>query len=336
MIDPQPSSGSFSAVVVGLGQIGMGYDRHLPEDTHVLSHVRALRRHPRFRLLAAVDPNPELRQQFSADTGLSAYDCMAALPEGLLADVVVVASPTVTHSSALDAVLARMRPRAVLCEKPLAPALAEGEAMIQACQREDVPLFVNFIRRADPAVRDVRARIGDGRIAGPLKAVVWYSKGMLHNGSHFADLMTYWLGSIRAGRIIASGRQVGDNDAEADFLLEHERGAALFCAAREECFSHYTVEIVATNGRLRYERGGEILWQEVEADAQIAGYRRLARGAQPIANDMDRYQLHVMTELARALQGESHGLCSGEEALISQAWLERLYLERDSTKECHG
>ena len=336
MTDPQSSTGPFSAVLVGLGQIGMGYDHHLPEDTHVLSHVRALRRHPMFRLLAAVDLNPDLRQKFSVDTDLPAYNRVADLPAQVRADVVVVASPTATHPDVLDDVLTRMRPRAILCEKPLASVLAESEAMVEACRQAGVPLFVNFIRRADPAVREVQARIEDGRIAGPLKAVVWYSKGMLHNGSHFVDLMTCWLGPIRDGRIIAPGQRVGDNDADADFLLEHERGAALFCAVREECFSHYTVEIVAASGRLRYERGGEILWQGVEADAQIPGYRRLARAAQPIANDMDRYQLYVMTELARALRGDGHSLCFGEEALISQGWLERLYLERDSTKECDG
>ncbi len=333
MADPLCSTKPLSAIVVGLGHIGMGYDRHLPEDTHVLSHVRALHRHSSFYLVAAVDPNPDIRQQFSADTGLPAYDCLEALPGALRADVVVLACPTVAHPSSLNAVLARMCPRAVLCEKPLALSIAEGDAMRKACERAGVELFVNFIRRADPAVREVRARIEDGRIAGPLKAVVWYSKGMLHNGSHFVDLMSHWLGPISAGQIIAPGRRVGDNDAEADFLLSHVRGTSLFCAAREECFSHYTVEIVAANGRLRYERGGEILWQGVEADAQVPGYHRLARAAQPIANDMDHYQLNVMTELARALDGESHGLCSGEEALVSQGWLDRLYRERDSTKE---
>lgn len=333
MADPQCSTKPFTAIVVGLGQIGMGYDRHLPEDTHVLSHVRALRRHSSFHLVAAVDPNPDLRQQFSADTGLPAYDRVEALPETLRAEVVVLACPTVAHPGSLDTVLARMRPRAVLSEKPLASSIAEGEAMRQACGRAGVDLFVNFIRRADPAVREVRTRIEDGRIAGPLKAVVWYSKGMLHNGSHFVDLMSYWLGPIYAGQIIASGRRVGDNDAEADFLLLHARGASLFCAAREECFSHYTAEIVAANGRLRYERGGEVLWQDVEADAQVPGYHRLARASQLIANDMDRYQLNVVAELARALRGEGHGLCSGEEALISQRWLDRLYRERNSTKE---
>lgn len=331
-----PASELISAVVVGLGQIGMGYDRHLSQDSHVLSHVRALRRHPQFHLRAAVDPNPDFRKQFSDDTALPAYDSVAALPNALQADVVVVASPTVTHPGVLDAVLGRMHPRAILCEKPLSQSLAASESMIKACQRASVPLFVNFIRRADPAVREVRARIRDGRIVGPLKAVVWYSKGMLHNGSHFVDLMTYWFGPIYAGQIIAPGRRLGDNDAEADFFLEHERGTVMFCAAREECFSHYTVEILAANGRLRYERGGEILWQGVEVDERIAGYHRLARATQPIANDMNRYQLHVMTELARALRGESHGLCSGEEALVSQGWLERLYLERDSTREQHG
>lgn len=336
MTEEHISLKTFSAIVVGLGRIGMGYDRHLPESSHVLSHVRALSLHPHFRLLAAVDPDPELRQQFTADIGLPAYDCVEALPEGLQAHIVVLASPTATHHSVLDAVLTRMHPRAILCEKPLAPSLAEGLSMQVACERAGIDLWVNFIRRADPAVRAVRELIEAGQIVGPLKAVVWYSKGMLHNGSHFVDLMTYWLGPISAGRVIAPGRRVGENDAEADFFLTHERGTALFCAAREECFSHYTVEIVAANGRLRYERGGEVFWQEVEADALVAGYQRLAKIGQPIANDMDRYQLHVMHQLARALQGESHGLCSGEEALKSQGWLEQLCLERIATKECHG
>ncbi len=79
-----------------------------------------------------------------------------------------------------------------------------------------------------------------------------------------------------------------------------------------------------------------MLWQGVEADNHVAGYRRLARVSRLIPNDMDRYQLNVMTELVRALEGESHFLCSGEEALISQGWLERLYLEQDSMKERHG
>lgn len=321
---------SFSAVLVGLGQIGMGYDRHLPAMTHVLSHTRALLQHPRFRLLAAIEPDPALRQQFSAHTGLPAYDHIANLPDPVRADVVIVASPTATHPAVVEAVLTRIHPRAILCEKPLSPQVTESESMVLACRQAGVSLFVNFIRRADPAVREVRHRIEDGRIAGPLKAVVWYSKGMVHNGSHFVDLMTDWLGPIRAGRIIALGRRVGDNDADADFLLAHERGTALFCAAREECFSHYTVEIVAANGRLRYERGGEILWQGVEADTRLASYRRLARDIQAISNDMDRYQLHVMSALAQALQGERHPLCSGDEALVSQGWLERLYRERDS------
>lgn len=336
MTDSPSPPATFSAIVVGLGRIGMGYDRYLPEASHVLSHVRALRHHCDFRLLAAVDPNPALRRCFTEETTLPAYSSVEALVGRHQPDVVVVASPTASHPEVLAAILKHCLPRAILCEKPLALSLVESQGMIAACERAGVPLFVNFIRRADPGVREVRERIRDGRIAGPLKAVVWYSKGMQHNGSHFADLMAYWLGPIRFGQVIAPGRPLGDNDAEADFLLECELGTAMFCAAREEYFSHYTVELVAANGRLRYERGGEIHWQDVEFDEKVAGYRRLSRTAQSIGNDMDRYQLHVMSELTRALRGNSHGLCSGEEALASQTWLERLYLERDSTKEQHG
>lgn len=316
--------------------MGMSYDSHLPQNTHVYTHMRSLSKHPRFRLLAAVDSNPILREGFSASTNLPAYHSVFNLPSQIQPDLVVVASPTETHPEVVSAILEQMQPRAILCEKPLSLNVADSKAMVAACKYREIDLFVNFIRRADPGVREVRRRIKDGTIAAPIKAVVWYSKGMLHNGSHLVDLMSYWLGSICAARVINPGREVSENDIEPDFILECEFGKAIFCAAWEESFSHYTVEMVSSNGRLRYERGGEIHWQGVEVDEQMLGYRRLTRAASGIPNDMNRYQLNVMEELACALDGESHALCSGEEALVCQNWLEKLCDERKRMKGYHG
>jgi predicted dehydrogenase len=332
MMNSSKAGQAYTAVVIGLGKIGMGYDMQLDNRDYVLSHVRALQFHRDFFLVAAVDPDPKLRQDFTALIGQPAYARIDDLLAQHRPEIIVVASPTSSHRKVLDSVLDCYHPRVILCEKPLAVTADDAKGMVAACREAGVPLLVNFIRRADPGVQEARRRIVDGSMRGPFKGVAWYSKGVLHNGSHFVDLLSYWLGPIRSFRLITMGRSIGENDAEPDFELDYEMGTVIFCAVREEDFSHYTVEIVARNGRMRYERGGELLWQGVEDDANLAGYRRLSATTETFANDTNKYQLHVAEQLSRALRGKSHALCDGEQAAGTMIWLERLIQELNSER----
>ena len=46
---------SFSVLIVGLGQIGMGYDLHHDVNNQIYTHARAFSQHPDFYLIGAVD-----------------------------------------------------------------------------------------------------------------------------------------------------------------------------------------------------------------------------------------------------------------------------------------
>lgn len=327
---------SYSAAIVGLGKIGMLYDKELPVEGHVLSHARAFRLHPDFQLVAGVDPDPLLQGEFAKEFGAPAYDGIDDLLDQTKPDVIVVACPTKTHGETIFNILDRHRPLAILCEKPLAQDAMAAEAVVENCSQLGVLLFVNFIRRADPGIIDVKSRIAAGLIAMPFKAVVWYSKGLLHNGSHFADLLTFWFGPIHALRIVDPGRAIGEVDAEPDIRVDFEQGSAIFCAVAEENYSHYTVEVVAANGRLRYEQGGAISWQAAAAHPVLAGYRQLGVAVEAIDNDMNHYQYHVVEQLGRALRGLGHSLCTGDWAMTTQQWLERAIVERASCERTHG
>jgi hypothetical protein len=152
-----------TAAIVGLGKIGMLYDKHLAPSEFVLSHARALDLHDDFELVGAVDPNPALCDDFERLYGAPAYENLSQMMAQVLPDVVVVASPTPTHEGVLNQVLAHYSPKAFLCEKPLAYEGAAGQRMVEACARARVPIYVNYIRRADPGVQEVKAR----HIIGP-------------------------------------------------------------------------------------------------------------------------------------------------------------------------
>ena len=304
-----------SVLIVGLGQIGMGYDLRLDPATHALTHARGFHRHEAFRLVGGVDLEPQRRQMFETHYACPAYADVRSAMTALQPDVVVVATPTATHCSTMRDVMQAGSPRAVLCEKPLAFQLDEAREIVDLCNARGCLLYVNYMRRADVGTTEIKHRLDAGSIGRPEKAVAWYSKGLFNNGSHLLDLLRYWLGEVKGWRVIAAGRLWDGHDPEPDVALSFGAATAYFLAAREENFSHYTVELVAANGRLRYDQGGErILWQPTIADPACVGYTILDTEAQIIRTDLARAQRQVADQLARAMQGGVASLCDGAEA----------------------
>ena len=259
-------------IIIGLGQIGMGYDLGLDPAKAVFSHARAFSVHPAFTLSGGVDPSPVQRALFESHYhGYAAYNDTESAFAAELPDVVVIASPTDKHSAIVSTVLSHSNPKAILCEKPLAYDLTEARNMVEACEAKGVSLFVNYMRRADPGVIEVKRRIENASIATPIKGVAWYSKGFLHNGSHFFNLLEYWLGAFVRATVMEPGRLWDNHDPEPDVQVEFERGKVSFLAAWEESFSHYTIELLSPSGRLRYDQGGErITWHATHCDSNFS------------------------------------------------------------------
>jgi predicted dehydrogenase len=316
-------------MVIGLGQIGMGYDLgHISEDT-VYSHARAFSTHPAFELVCAVDPSETKRETFESRYKKPAFPDIYSAAQVLSASVVVIAVPTNQHSEVLEEVLLRLHPKVILCEKPLAYNLPRAAEMVAACERLGVKLFVNYMRRSDPGVVDIKRRIDAGSLPLPIKGVVWYSKGLLHNGSHFFNLLEFWLGSFVGAKVLDAGRLWDDRDPEPDVQVEFERGKMVFLAAWEEAFSHYTIELLCPKGRLRYEQGGaSILWQTTTVDPDFANYEILAHSTESLPNGMSRYQWHVADQIASALADIPHNLCTGRQAMGTLDALHKIINQR--------
>jgi len=307
-----------SVLVVGLGQIGMGYDLSLDPDKCIYSHARAFSLHPAFELVGAVDPSSENRRSFELHYGKPSHADLADAIGSHRPRVVVIAAPTVAHAELIGPVLQSSGVSSILCEKPLAYSLGDARKIVKDCCDAGVALFVNYMRRVDTGVLEVKRRIDDGVIAAPVKGNVWYSKGFLHNGSHFFNLLEFWLGAFVSAKVIDKGRNWGSDDVEPDVHVEFERGKAVFRSAWEESFSHYTIELLSPSGRLRYEQGGScIQWQGTVKHPRLNGYTVLQAEPTIIENSMARSQWQVADQLARYLDGRRHSLCSGAQALAT-------------------
>jgi len=320
---------TFSVLLLGLGQIGMSYDFESDPDTLVLTHARAFHEHPEFALAGGVDIDSGKRERFSARYCAPSFSDIDSALKALQPDIVVIATPTASHREIVENVLSRHRPSAILCEKPLAYELEDAEAIVAACSAKGCALYVNYMRNSEPGALEVKQRLLDGRIKTPVKGVVWYSKGFLHNGSHLFNLLEFWLGAFKKAKVLDAGRLLDDQDSEPDVQVEFERGKIVFLACWEEAFSHCTIELLSPSGRLRYENGGGVIaWQPTHAAPRISGYKVLQAEPEIIANGMDRYQYHVADQLANAIAGRKHALCTGREALATIEAMHKIVHQR--------
>lgn len=315
----------FSVVIIGLGNIGMLYDINLPKKKNILTHCNAFTQHPDFELIGAVEKNSELRSSFEAEYQLpSSADLESFISENNFSpDVFIIAIPTESHLSAINQIISISKPIGILCEKPLAYDLDEAIEINRLCKDNNIKLYINFMRRADPAILELKHRIHTNQIEAPYKLVAWYSKGLIHNGSHFIDLFNFFFGPPTSFKVVNPGLKKA-KDAEPDFLLEFSSATIFFSAANADHFSHHKFELAAKNGYLTYQGHGDIIWKAAAPENESHGNIPLADKDELIEGDMRKYQYNVSNMLSKALNNRSHELCDGETGLKNIIMLHKI------------
>ena len=307
-------------LLVGLGQIAVGYDMDLEETEFCYTHARAFTQHKDFILAGGVDIDEKKRKRFTDKYSVASYENIDNALEEEKPNIVVICTPTKEHASTLKVVANFKSVEAIVCEKPISFSIEEAEKMVEECKNNNVKLYINYMRRSESAVKQIKSRIERGEIRKPIKAMIWYSKGFFHNGSHFMDLLKYWLGPVVKSKLIAA--EINDYeklDYDVDAYVEFQKGKGVFMSCWESAYSHYTVELICQNGRLRYEQGGhKITWEGISEDKQIKGYKRISSEIEHIESTMKRYQYWVTSNLAEELAndvGSNNILCTGEDAI---------------------
>lgn len=309
----------FNVLIVGLGKIGMGYDLDLNHEEYVYSHAAAFSQHKGFNIVGGVDLDTKLGKTFKERYKSEFFENIQEALKKHHPDVVVIATSTQFHNQTLKDIVKYSKPKLVLCEKPLSYRVEEAYLMQKLCKENGIQLFVNYMRNSLPDSINIKNKITSGEYDGNLKGIAWYSKGLIHNGSHFVNLLEYWLGSIKKIHCINKGRSFESHDVEPDFSLSFKKGDVIFLSAKEENFSHYGIELLFENGRLRYDQGGKnIYWTPAEQDENLPAYKFLSSKNKNYSSDSVRkYQLHVVNELWNMLNQKDYELCSGAMAIAT-------------------
>ena len=221
-------------MTLGIGVIGtgiMGAD-HVETITAAISGAEV-------RAIADIDLKRAevIASRVPGAKALSSAESLIELPE---VDGVIIASSDATHARYVSASIAARKP--ILCEKPLAPTVAECEGILRLEQTAGLRLVqVGFMRRFDPGYVELRNRVASGVIGPPVLAhcvhrnvdvpASWTSETtVLSAASHEIDVMP-WI----FGREVVGVNWLSPTPATAGTLrdpqvviLELEGGALIF------------------------------------------------------------------------------------------------------------
>lgn len=174
-----------------------------------LAHLRILQDAPQVRVTAIAEPDPATRDLVAGRApGTRLVPDIGSLLSGADLDAVVIATPSQQHRAA--AVAAFDAGLHVYLEKPIAPTLVEGEAIVAAWRRAGTVGVVGFNLRFNRLYRDLRDSLRSGAIGQPMSArssftacwpgeAVWRidpsrgGGGLLELASHHVDLCRFLL-----------------------------------------------------------------------------------------------------------------------------------------------
>lgn len=304
-----------NVLLVGLGNIGMMYDYYLKGNQKILTHAKAFSLNNNFKIIGAIEKDPFKCGLFKERYNAPTFSDFHKVDESLKPDIVVISTPTKLHKEHISKSLKFKSLKIILCEKPISYSIEDAQFILDICKNRGIKLFVNYIRRTDPGVIEIKKRFKSNSISTPIKGFCWYSKGLIHNGSHFFDILNFWLGPLKSFKVLNVQKIYQDSeDADIDFLASFQKGNIIFQAFNDSAYQYYAIEIFSKEGILKYNSGGSDISFKKFFRENTSNDFCLSEEKELISNDMDNYQKNVVSNLY-PLNKLTNLICTGDEAL---------------------
>ena len=246
--------------------IGMGWWSDVLAD--------AITRSSKLKIVACFSRSEEKRQAFAKKYGCRTASSYTAILEDTEVEAIVNTTPNDAHLETT-----RQAARAgkhVFLDKPIANSVSDGRAITEVCRRAGVVLALGYQRRRESHFRWIKKQIDGGAFGRLVNAEVNISRDrlgqvdlsswrytaagmpggvMLQIGVHYADVLDYLIGPIKA----VSGRFAqlvlpGDNPDVASLVFEHENGAlSTLNASYASASEYYLMNIYGKEATAYYD-----------------------------------------------------------------------------------
>lgn len=311
------NSSAYRCVLIGCGWIGAKVAADSLADG-VQSHAEAYERCNDTILVGLCDEDDNALIWASARwPSANAYNDVDKLLQHEQPDIVSICTPDDTHYAVCQQVLNTSSVKAIIIEKPIATNLDDAKAFLAEASRKNIAIIVNYSRRFSASHAAIKKQIDEGEIGEIIAVTGAYSKGILHNGSHWFDLARWLVGEITQVEAWESAAQPA-NDPTCHVRVNFKRGVQGFLLAIDaNAFSIFELDLIGTLGRVRITNTGhQIELSRVEKSEYYSGYYALGRPKAEAAG-FKNIALQLVENAVQVLRKDSLPLCSGLDGLVA-------------------
>lgn len=248
------------ALVIGCGAIGAGYDLHTDA---VQTHAKAFFLHPEIELTVA-DVDVSKAREIAAHYGAEVLENLNDDAALNAFDLIGLCVSTPFHASYLERLRNLPRKPFVLCEKPVVGSLEEIASL-----KEDVAfgdrILVNYIRRFQPGFLRLKTQLED-LLKQPSEKVrhivIRYSRGLLNNGSHALDLVSFLLGcapEITDVQVLQYAFDAFPTDPTASLQCRFGGIPVTMIGFEQPCFTIFEIDLYTTTHHIAIRESGDVV-----------------------------------------------------------------------------
>ncbi|WP_339705358.1 Gfo/Idh/MocA family oxidoreductase [uncultured Kriegella sp.] len=315
---------------LGVALVGLGY-----YSTDLLAPALQLTKNCELKGIVTGSPEkiPVWKEKYGiADKNIYNYQNFDTIANNADIDVIYVVLPPSMHAE--YTVRGANAGKHIWCEKPMAPSVADCEAMIKACNDNKVKLAIGYRCQHDPNIQ-AYMKVGKEKPFGKVKMITsaagyfdgrtdhWKQKKNLGGGA-MGDMGVYALQGAR----LATGEEPISVLAQASttrpevyheveetmmFQLEFPSGA------RASCQTSFGIRM--NHLQVNYEKG----WLKMEPHSSYRGNKGSMSNGTEINFSIESQQAKQMDEDAAALMNKTDLLVPGEEGLRDIRVVEAIY-----------
>ena len=325
------------AAVIGLGQVGSGFDSE-PERKQIWTHVGAyLALAEHFDISGACDIDAANIEAFHRRCpGVPVFESIKELILEQAPDVVSIATPPAHHATAVKTAIA-LGVKTIWCEKPLTGDIASAQVLASSVKQAGARLFVSYVRRWLPLWVRVVELLSSGAIGKVRSIRVSIPNRILTMGSHGLDLLSMLGGEVRQVASVEFKELREDDEAAIAAILTFESGAVGIL--QPTGFQRQLIveaDIFGDDGRIRVrEDCNKIEIESFSPSSSYKNYRQLSslRSEKHAGFDNDSPFVRIATDIAEHLNGKRVPIrCGIVEALRIQALIESVSAVGEKTQ----
>ena len=242
----------YRAALIGCGAVGSLLSEDPLRRGAVPTHAEAYANSQRAKLIAVCDADASRLQRCGKKWRVPAqYADFSKMIREQSPEIVSVCTPDATHAEILEGLLEEANGiKAIWCEKPLTTNVAQAQQLSARAAARGILLAVNYTRRYLEGIRRLKQFMQKAELGAVQAVSGWHTKGVLHNGSHWFDLLRLLVGEVERVRAFDRLKE-GGSDPTLDVRLWLGNGVvAHLQAANDAHYAIFEMDLLTTHGRI--------------------------------------------------------------------------------------